>query len=246
MLCHRVAGGRGKVVVHWDSAVAESEGGKNSASPREQERNPCRCRAVIVGRPTLRHRAVVELLRAHGDVQVLREVPHEADLLRLVAVGQPDVVAMEAPPSRAARVETVRALRRVAPRAALLLLPPDGACTAEVGSLGVASPSPAPSLRPPAAVRVERPAPRDGARKADRALSPRELEVLRYVALAMTNQQIARTLNITTGTVKSHLHRAFRKLGAVSRLDAVTKATVDRLIPPPPDGPPVSPVRLPG
>ncbi|PLW71503.1 hypothetical protein C0036_17370, partial [Streptomyces sp. DJ] len=107
-------------------------------------------------------------------------------------------------------------------------------------------PSPAPSLRPPAAVRVERPAPRDGARKADRALSPRELEVLRYVALAMTNQQIARTLNITTGTVKSHLHRAFRKLGAVSRLDAVTKATVDRLIPPPPDGPPVSPVRLPG
>jgi DNA-binding NarL/FixJ family response regulator len=55
-------------------------------------------------------------------------------------------------------------------------------------------------------------------------LSSRELQVLGYVSSAMSNRQIASRLGITEGTVKRHMQNIFRKLNAVSRLDAVNKA----------------------
>jgi DNA-binding NarL/FixJ family response regulator len=61
-------------------------------------------------------------------------------------------------------------------------------------------------------------------------LSARELEVLRLAAHAMSNAQIARQLVITEGTVKRHLTNIYAKLGAVSRVDAIRKATTAGLI----------------
>ena len=43
-------------------------------------------------------------------------------------------------------------------------------------------------------------------------LTPRELEILRLVALKLDNQEIASRLSITVGTVKIHLHHVFDKL----------------------------------
>jgi len=57
----------------------------------------------------------------------------------------------------------------------------------------------------------------------DTSLTNRELEVLEAVAFAMTNRQIARSLNISEPTVKRHLSNAYSKLGASSRLDALHK-----------------------
>lgn len=56
-------------------------------------------------------------------------------------------------------------------------------------------------------------------------LSPREREVLALVGAALSNRQIAARLSITEATVKRHLRNTFEKLGAVSRIDAVNKAT---------------------
>jgi DNA-binding CsgD family transcriptional regulator len=61
-------------------------------------------------------------------------------------------------------------------------------------------------------------------------LSVREREVLALVAQALSNRQIAGHLSITEGTVKRHLCNIFAKLGAVSRIDAVNKATSAGLI----------------
>lgn len=61
-------------------------------------------------------------------------------------------------------------------------------------------------------------------------LSARELQVLQLTALAMSNAQIGRQLVITEGTVKRHLTNIYAKLGAVSRIDAIRKATAARLI----------------
>ncbi len=63
------------------------------------------------------------------------------------------------------------------------------------------------------------------------ALSARELEVLRLAALALSNAQIGKRLRITEGTVKRHLTNIYAKLGAISRVDAIRKATAARLIP---------------
>lgn len=62
-------------------------------------------------------------------------------------------------------------------------------------------------------------------------LSPRERQILCLVAQAMSNAQIARTLNITEATVKRHLSNVFTKLGASSRIDAVNRAIRALLIP---------------
>ncbi|MGW6055032.1 response regulator transcription factor [Streptomyces sp. NPDC055189] len=55
-------------------------------------------------------------------------------------------------------------------------------------------------------------------------LTEREQQVLNFVARSWTNRQIAKELQLKEGTVKRHLHSVFQKLGATSRLDAVTKA----------------------
>jgi DNA-binding NarL/FixJ family response regulator len=53
-------------------------------------------------------------------------------------------------------------------------------------------------------------------------LTPREVAVLREVARGATNAHIGRTLHISEATVKTHLLRAFVKLGVADRTAAVT------------------------
>jgi DNA-binding NarL/FixJ family response regulator len=55
-------------------------------------------------------------------------------------------------------------------------------------------------------------------------LSAREVEVLRLVARGLSNGEIGRELFITEATVKTHLLRAFAKLGVSDRTAAVTTA----------------------
>jgi DNA-binding NarL/FixJ family response regulator len=60
---------------------------------------------------------------------------------------------------------------------------------------------------------------------ADDALSPREIEVLRLVAMGNSNKQIAGQLMIVEETVKAHISNILSKLGANDRTHAVTIAT---------------------
>jgi len=55
-------------------------------------------------------------------------------------------------------------------------------------------------------------------------LSARELEVLRWLATGASNKAIARRLDLSPNTVKTHLKRVYEKLGADSRTAAVARA----------------------
>lgn len=50
-------------------------------------------------------------------------------------------------------------------------------------------------------------------------LTPRESDVVRQVAQGQRNKEIARSLGITEGTVKMHLHNLYEKLGVASRTE---------------------------
>jgi DNA-binding NarL/FixJ family response regulator len=63
-------------------------------------------------------------------------------------------------------------------------------------------------------------------------LTEREAEVLQLTAAAFSNAQIAARLYITEATVKRHLTNIYAKLNAVSRIDAIRKATEAKLIRP--------------
>jgi len=68
---------------------------------------------------------------------------------------------------------------------------------------------------------VEPPASTAGSCERHDTLTAREAEVLRGLAAGKTNAQIALSLFVTEGTVKSHVKHILRKLGASNRTEAV-------------------------
>jgi ATP/maltotriose-dependent transcriptional regulator MalT len=56
------------------------------------------------------------------------------------------------------------------------------------------------------------------------SLTSREREVLEHIAEARSNAEIARALGISTNTTKVHVHHLLEKLGAKTRMEAVTNA----------------------
>jgi DNA-binding NarL/FixJ family response regulator len=65
---------------------------------------------------------------------------------------------------------------------------------------------------------------RDDASGPDEPLSPREQEVLKLIAEAHTNKQIAETLHLAEKTVESHRANLLRKLGMRDRVELVRYA----------------------
>ena len=62
--------------------------------------------------------------------------------------------------------------------------------------------------------------PPEGAARPD-GLSPREIEVLRLIALGHTNTEIAESLLLSVRTVESHRSHIQRKIGVTTRADLV-------------------------
>jgi DNA-binding CsgD family transcriptional regulator len=55
-------------------------------------------------------------------------------------------------------------------------------------------------------------------------ITPRELEILELVARGLSNREIGETLFVSENTVKTHCSRAFDKLGARRRTEAVQRS----------------------
>lgn len=62
-------------------------------------------------------------------------------------------------------------------------------------------------------------------------ISKREHEVLELLAQGHSNQEIAKTLFVSSNTVKSHLGRLYEKLEVSRRTQAIQKARALRMIP---------------
>ena len=71
-----------------------------------------------------------------------------------------------------------------------------------------------------------------GRAEPDDPLSPRELEVVKLIAEAFTNRQIAETLRVSEKTVESHRANLFRKLDMRDRVEIVRYAIRRGLIEP--------------
>jgi transcriptional regulator EpsA len=63
-----------------------------------------------------------------------------------------------------------------------------------------------------------------------RALTTRERQILQWVRDGSSNQQVADALSISPLTVKNHIQKILRKLGANNRAQAVARAMSDGLI----------------
>jgi DNA-binding NarL/FixJ family response regulator len=63
-------------------------------------------------------------------------------------------------------------------------------------------------------------------------LTARELEVMRHIALGLSNHEIAQSLTVGESTVKTHVARIFMKLGLRDRAQVVVAAYESGLVEP--------------
>jgi ATP/maltotriose-dependent transcriptional regulator MalT len=62
-------------------------------------------------------------------------------------------------------------------------------------------------------------------------LSPRELEVLEFIALGYTNQALSQQLHISLATVKTHTRNIYSKLDVKNRTQAAQQARTLGILP---------------
>ena len=82
----------------------------------------------------------------------------------------------------------------------------------------------------PAAVRAPGPFSPDRTQQKTLGITERELEVLALVAGGLSNREIAAQLFVSENTIKTHCARAFDKLGASRRTQAVQRGKELRLL----------------
>jgi two-component system, NarL family, response regulator LiaR len=71
----------------------------------------------------------------------------------------------------------------------------------------------------------------DTARQQSLGITARELEILALIARGLSNREIATQLFVSENTVKTHCSRAFDKLGAARRTQAVQRGKELGLLP---------------
>jgi DNA-binding NarL/FixJ family response regulator len=206
-------------------------------------------RVVVVDDHTLFRQGICEMLGTDPQFVVVAQGQNGIEAVRLAEEHQPDVLLLDVEmPGPGARV-TVRQLRKVSPQTQIVVLTmhdapklvhellESGVAAYLLKTIGrdelVAAVHSVARSQEHVLLSVSRETIEGLDRTPDKSpLSARELDVLRLLAQAMSNAQIARRLFISQGTVKRHLSNIYGKLGAVSRVDAVRKAIAAGLIRP--------------
>ncbi|MCZ1007117.1 response regulator transcription factor [Streptomyces lydicus] len=216
-------------------------------------------RVVVADDQTVVREGIVMLLGLLPGIEVVGSAADGADAIRLVAELRPDVVLMDLRMPRCDGVEATRRIRAEHPGTQVVVLTTyadddslfpalqagargyltkdadgdeivraiDGVLSGEAGL--------SPTIQRRLLERVAEPVrplpqppdvPPDG-------LTAREVEVLRLVADGQSNPEIARTLHVSTATVKTHINNLFAKAGLRDRAQAIRYAYRHGLAQPP-------------
>ena len=189
------------------------------------------------------------ILEAKEDMEVVGEAGDGAEAVELVERLQPDVVLMDVRMPDVDGIEATRHIVAFGSSARIVILttydvdeyvfaalragasgfllkdvrPPDLTEAIRVVARGDALLAPGVTRR--LLDRFAGVLPDGSARPADLdELTEREVEVLRFVALALSNAEIASRLVLTEATVKTHVSSVLRKLGLRDRVQAVVHA----------------------
>ncbi|MER0483270.1 response regulator transcription factor [Streptomyces sp. Edi2] len=216
-------------------------------------------RVVVADDQTVVREGIVMLLGLLPGIEVVGSAADGAAAIRLVAELRPDVVLMDLRMPRCDGVEATRRIRTEHPGTQVVVLTTyadddslfpalqagargyltkdadgdeivraiDGVLSGEAGL--------SPTIQRRLLERVAEPVrslpqppdvPPDG-------LTAREVEVLRLVAEGQSNPEIARTLHVSTATVKTHINNLFAKAGLRDRAQAIHYAYRHGLAQPP-------------
>ena len=215
-------------------------------------------RVLLADDHTMFRQGLAGLLASYGAMEVVAEVPNDAEALRLARGLAPDVVVMQVQmPFERAR-ETLEAMRSFPdpPKVVIVTMfenPRYVRGLAEVGASAYLLKSDS-AEHLVGAVRAAVLDPEGGdvvvgmpramlertEGGADGVLSARELEILLLAARGLSNGRISEALHISEATVKRHLANVYEKMGVGSRGEAAREAlmrdwiTIEEIKDPPP------------
>jgi two-component system, NarL family, response regulator NreC len=199
-----------------------------------------RIRVVLADDHAMMLRSLRQLLDGEQDVEVVAEARDLTSLTSHVYGERPDVLVLDLGMISASRVDAIGELLERAPDTQIVVLTmqesprfAQGALSA--GAIGCVMKEHADGelpravraaargeqyLSPPLASRLEALC----RSLTDRALSPREVEVLRLIALGHTSVEIARRLHLSPRTVETHRAHIHKKLALATRAQLVRYA----------------------
>ena len=184
--------------------------------------------------------AIIDL---ENDLSVVGEAGDGREAIRLAAELQPDVIVMDLMMPKLNGADATAEIIRTNPAAKVLILTTFGSSEELKRALGngavgaIVKDSDHAELL--AAIRSTATGKRHISPVIDRQLkaaepeielTPRQIEILGYVAKGLNNAEIARTIGIGRDCVKAHLKTAFARLNAASRAEAVTIALNKHLL----------------
>ena len=192
-------------------------------------------RILIVDDHEVVRAGIVSMLAGQQELQIVGEARDGREAVRLYATLRPDITLMDVRLPSADGIEVLHTIRKSDPAARIVILATDsfesdihfarqaGACgyltkdiprsllVAEILKAietGACSPfDGSPGATPPA--------------RAPSPLTDRAIEVLGHMRRGLSNADIAKALEISEETVKSHVSSILRSLGAASRTEAV-------------------------
>ena len=196
-------------------------------------------RVVVVDDHPVVRDGLVGMLSGQPDITVVAQAADGRDALLQIQRHDPDVVLMDLRMPDMDGVEAIGELQRRGHRARVLVLTTydrddDIVPAIEAGATGYllkdtprddlfravrATSRGESTLTPSVASRLM-----GRMRESPQTLSAREVEVLKLVARGRTNRQIGRAIHVSEATVKTHLLRAYDKLGVSDRTAAVVTA----------------------
>jgi DNA-binding NarL/FixJ family response regulator len=213
-----------------------------------------RIRVLIVDDQPLIRAGFKSVLEASGQIEIVAEAANGEEAVERARLHDPDVVLMDV---RMPGMDGIEATRRM-PRQKVLIITTFGLDEYIIDALragasgfllkdapveellaavtavaaGDAQLSPAVTRRLLDQVARRLPAPVAHEEKALGDLTEREREVLRLLALGMSNAEIAEALVVSEPTVKTHVSSVLRKLGLRDRVQAVIYAYENGLVAP--------------
>ncbi len=194
-------------------------------------------RVVLADDHALVRRGLRDVLDAEVDVELVGEAVDVGSATRQVKATAPDVLVLDLSRPGGSSIETIGALRERSPHTQIVVMttsesPVFARRALAAGALGYISKELA-DVELPRAVRAvadgqQYVSPSLASRLAalngnltDNRLTPRELEVLRLIALGHTSVETARKLHLSPRTVETHRAHLHRKLALATRAQLV-------------------------
>jgi NarL family two-component system response regulator LiaR len=202
-----------------------------------------RIRVLIVDDHDMLREGLASFLRACPDLERVGEAANGSDAIRLCRDLQPDVVLMDLIMPEMDGVAAIQAIHQQWPAIRIIALSsfgedklvksalragatsyllkniPAARLAEAIRATCVGLPILSPEITLSYSEKIETPVVPTG-----NDLTARELEVLNFMAAGMANAMIAARMNISIYTVKNHVSSILVKMGASSRLEAVSQA----------------------